>query len=344
MVGALCTVALIEGQAHDELAWLPRRLQGINVYMSPSTRASLVTSLLRAWDDQDQATSNKSWEALKKVPSLPNAMQVSTNDRRNVSVLSGPKGSSPGRIMIERFIEEAATMHARQRQKHQVCLDWSKRYVAHFNHCREIYNYAYAPHKLRLTKTTWGLRKAIGDLGNVSLSSIAPTFDLAIVTQVFEHVPHFWRAIRGLHAIMKPGGVVLFSVPFAYIYHPFPGDFWRYSPMGILHLFESHDFDVCNFMSFGFRAVQMHALGLNFDDVPLRYITETRSEFSLLKWSTDYAMVAQRSRKKKGVVEKGRGGAQTTCNLPKTTYTNEVALEKWRAFADGYWPDPTMPD
>lgn len=70
------------------------------------------------------------------------------------------------------------------------------------------------------------------------------TFDTIICTAVLEHVenpeeivPEFWR-------VLKPGGLVIASVPFLQPEHKSPTDFQRYTRDGLARLFTHHGFEV----------------------------------------------------------------------------------------------------
>lgn len=53
----------------------------------------------------------------------------------------------------------------------------------------------------------------------------------------FEHVNAPWLAARELVRILKPGGYIFVSVPWAWRYHPVPIDYWRFSPDALVYLF-----------------------------------------------------------------------------------------------------------
>jgi SAM-dependent methyltransferase len=56
------------------------------------------------------------------------------------------------------------------------------------------------------------------------------TFDVVYCTEVLEHVPDMNIAFREIARILKPGGVLVITVPFAYPLHEEPFDFWRITP------------------------------------------------------------------------------------------------------------------
>lgn len=63
------------------------------------------------------------------------------------------------------------------------------------------------------------------------------TYDVIVCTQVLEHVPNPFLAAAELCRILKPGGLLLLTVPAAYPYHSAPNDYWRYSRDSLRLLF-----------------------------------------------------------------------------------------------------------
>jgi SAM-dependent methyltransferase len=65
------------------------------------------------------------------------------------------------------------------------------------------------------------------------------TFDCIVCTQVFEYVYDLRAAIQTLYRILKPGGIVLVTVPG---FQKFEGeeerDFWRFTSLSLRRLFE----------------------------------------------------------------------------------------------------------
>ena len=56
-------------------------------------------------------------------------------------------------------------------------------------------------------------------------------------TSVFEHIAEPWLAAKHMYRILKPGGLMFHTAPFAYFYHAAPADFWRYTPVAFQVLF-----------------------------------------------------------------------------------------------------------
>jgi SAM-dependent methyltransferase len=259
-------------------------------------------------------------------------------------------GISAPRALLNTFMLELAQQLGSNVNIGPACLDWSLDYMRGFPACTELYDYRYSEKERKFRQATKGvdIRKVglsdrslfgliQGDLGEDLEHVPENLLNFAIVTQVYEHVPHFWNAMPNLKRIMAPGGVVAFSVPFCYQFHPYPGDFYRYSPMALIHMFESSGFAVCQIVSSGWRSVQMHALGLELPDIDqkLYYLTKHRSEHSLMIGAADYALVAQKLRPGE-TLEQG-------CSMERIQLTNEVLVDDLKAYAHNFWPQP-MPN
>lgn len=65
------------------------------------------------------------------------------------------------------------------------------------------------------------------------------SFDVIYSNNVFEHLARPWVAAEILLALLKPGGICITVVPFAQRYHESPGDYFRYTHMGIPKLYEA---------------------------------------------------------------------------------------------------------
>lgn len=69
-------------------------------------------------------------------------------------------------------------------------------------------------------------------------------FDAVLCSQVLEHVFTPQGFLGELRRVLRPGGVLLLTTPFAWDEHSQPWDFARYSSFGLRHLLESAGFRV----------------------------------------------------------------------------------------------------
>ena len=68
------------------------------------------------------------------------------------------------------------------------------------------------------------------------------SFELVLCTQTLEHVEDPSRAVRELRRVVAPGGRVLASTHGVQVYHPNPGDYWRWTHAGLERLFRENAF------------------------------------------------------------------------------------------------------
>ena len=95
------------------------------------------------------------------------------------------------------------------------CLDWSLRYAPLFRTCRKLYNYQYASRGSYRPAGELAQGVVGGDLANLSHVP-SGLFDLIVMTDVFEHVPYFWKGVPTLGRLVNVGGFVIVTVPFMY--------------------------------------------------------------------------------------------------------------------------------
>ena len=69
-------------------------------------------------------------------------------------------------------------------------------------------------------------------------------FDSAVCFEVFEHVFNIDELLMEIRRVLKPGGQLLMSIPFAWDEHEVPYDFARYTSFGIKHVLERNRFAV----------------------------------------------------------------------------------------------------
>lgn len=62
-------------------------------------------------------------------------------------------------------------------------------------------------------------------------------FDTVICCSVLEHTPRPWIMAINISELVKPGGFLYISVPWVQRYHPYPDDYYRFSPRGVEQIF-----------------------------------------------------------------------------------------------------------
>jgi SAM-dependent methyltransferase len=69
--------------------------------------------------------------------------------------------------------------------------------------------------------------------------------DCLIFTQVLEHVADRHHVLGQMSRVLKPGGVILLTVPFIFVAHGLPHDYARFTTAGVRALFEDQ-YDVAD--------------------------------------------------------------------------------------------------
>jgi SAM-dependent methyltransferase len=70
------------------------------------------------------------------------------------------------------------------------------------------------------------------------------SIDSMLCSEVLEHVPHPHVAIREFARVLRPGGVLLLTVPFLARLHEEPHDYFRYTRHGLRRLLDDGGFDI----------------------------------------------------------------------------------------------------
>lgn len=64
-------------------------------------------------------------------------------------------------------------------------------------------------------------------------------FDVVVSVSTLEHTRHPWLVIKEIARIVRPGGLVCLTAPYAWPYHAHPIDCWRIFPDGMRALMQS---------------------------------------------------------------------------------------------------------
>lgn len=139
------------------------------------------------------------------------------------------------------------------------------------------------------------------------------SFDTVILSDVLEHLPEPELLWGELARILTPGGRLLMNVPFFYLLHEIPFDFYRYSSYALQRFASAHGFNVLELRALGgspevitdivakhvqfipwfggpiARCMQAMTLGFTRTRFGQRLSTQTAERFPL-----GYAMVAEK--------------------------------------------------
>lgn len=76
-------------------------------------------------------------------------------------------------------------------------------------------------------------------------------FDSVLCNQVFEHVFNPDEFLLEIHRVLKPGGVLLLTVPFVWDEHEQPYDYARYSSFGLRYLLNKAGYEIVHLDKLG---------------------------------------------------------------------------------------------
>ena len=77
------------------------------------------------------------------------------------------------------------------------------------------------------------------------------SFDSALCMEVLEHLPEPGRCLAEIRRVVKPDGMVLFTVPMTVHTHSEPHDFYRYTEYGLRYLLDKHGFEIMTLRRLG---------------------------------------------------------------------------------------------
>ena len=83
----------------------------------------------------------------------------------------------------------------------------------------------------------------VGDVQNMRTVANG-VYDSVICSEVLEHVPDPFRAVREIHRVLKQNGVAIITVPHVSRLHEEPHDYYRYTKYGLRNLLESNGFEI----------------------------------------------------------------------------------------------------
>jgi ubiquinone/menaquinone biosynthesis C-methylase UbiE len=77
------------------------------------------------------------------------------------------------------------------------------------------------------------------------------SFDTLLATEVLEHCPDPHLTILEMNRVLKPGGLIFFTVPFLWNLHEVPHDEFRYTPFALKRIFEECGMEKIEMKAYG---------------------------------------------------------------------------------------------
>jgi len=178
--------------------------------------------------------------------------------RRDLLPLNRNFGRDRGPPVGRRYLDEFLSSHADRVTGR--CLEFGdRRYRHHFLHADQYEVFSAIP------------GPEVDHLGDIHAppAALLGRYDWIICTQVLEHVRRPDLAAARLLTLLRPGGGLLFSVPFFNIIHQDPEDFRRFTADGVRVTLEDAGFAVEELAGRGNFTISVGALmGLSSTDFP----------------------------------------------------------------------------
>lgn len=83
-----------------------------------------------------------------------------------------------------------------------------------------------------------------GDFEEINEALDGARFETIFCLSVMEHCEQPFRMSENISRLLKPGGKLCLSVPFAWQFHGYPSDYWRFTHEGVKKLFPDLEFDL----------------------------------------------------------------------------------------------------
>lgn len=115
------------------------------------------------------------------------------------------------------------------------------------------------------------------------------SFDAVLTTQVLEHIPRPLDAFRELARVLKPGGILVLTVPHLSMIHEAPHDYFRYTTFGLNELCRVSCFEI----------VEVHEVGglVSFighiASVAFLTLVASRPGLFWVTWSFNYVLLVR---------------------------------------------------
>ena len=86
---------------------------------------------------------------------------------------------------------------------------------------------------------------------NSPLQGYEGEFEHVHCCSVMEHTTHPWIVAENITRLMQPGATLFLTVPFVWRVHNYPGDYYRFTRDGVIHLFPGIEWEQLVYASHG---------------------------------------------------------------------------------------------